>query len=165
MEVRKDVVAYLVIAICMAVAVGVGGFAAGKGSAQVEAAYDRGWEAGEQAALNAANARYAKGGPVREAIERNAYARGEAAGRRAGRRAGWAAGRREGIRKGEQIAFAGFPDGWQVGRWYAVRIGEGEGARGYSIPARVRLDARRAFRLCTRGVCATPLGAAASERR
>jgi hypothetical protein len=144
---------YTVIAVAMAVTVGAAGYAAGRGTADVDGAYDQGWAAGEATARRAANARFGEGGAGRVAIRRQAYAQGRAAGLRAGRRRGYAAGRREGIRVGEQAIFAGFDGGWRVGGWYAVRIGHGEGMRGYSIPARVALDGRRAFRLCRGGVC------------
>lgn len=144
---------YAVIAIAMAAAVGAAGFAAGRGTADVDGAFDQGWAAGEAGARRAANARWGEGGAGRQAVARAAYARGRAAGLKRGRRRGFAAGRRAGIRVGEQAIFAGFDGGWQVGGWYAVRIGHGEGKRGYSIPARIALDGRRAFRLCGGGVC------------
>ena len=141
------------IAVSMAVAVGAAGFAAGRGTADVDGAFDQGWSAGEASARTAANNRFGEGGVGRRAIARRAYAQGREAGLKAGRRRGYAAGRREGIRVGEQAIFAGFDGGWQVGGWYAVRIGHGEGRRGFSIPARVALDGRRSFRLCGGGVC------------
>jgi hypothetical protein len=145
---------YTVIAVSMAVVVGAAGYVAGRGTANVDGAFDQGWTAGEASARKAANERYGEGGAGRAAIRREAYARGRDAGLRAGRRKGFAAGRREGIRVGEQAIFAGFDGGWRVGGWYAVRIGHGEGKRGYSIPARVVLDGRRAYRVCGGGVCA-----------
>jgi hypothetical protein len=144
---------FAVIAVSMAVVVGALGFVAGRGTAEVDRAFDDGWAAGEASARHAANARYGRGGEGREAIRRGAYALGHAAGLKAGRRRGFAAGRREGLRLGEQSIFAGFDGGWQVGRWYAVRIGQGEGVRGYSIPSRVALSGRRAYRLCGGEVC------------
>ena len=144
---------YAVIAVAMAVAVGAAGYAAGRGTANVDGAFDQGWAAGEASARRAANERYGEGGAGREAIAGPAYARGRAAGLKAGHRRGFTAGRREGIRVGEQAIFAGFDGGWRVGGWYAVRIGHGEGRRGFSIPARVALDGRRSFRLCGGGVC------------
>ncbi|HEV3000485.1 MAG TPA: hypothetical protein VGW75_07090 [Solirubrobacteraceae bacterium] len=144
---------YAALAVSMAAVCGAAGYAAGRGTADFDAAFERGWTAGELSARTAANDRYGVGGPGREAIRRRAIARGRAAGYRAGRRAGFAAGRREGIRIGEQSAFAGFDGGWRVGAWYAVRIGHGEGVRGYSIPTRVALSGRRSYRLCGAGVC------------
>jgi hypothetical protein len=156
---------YAVIAVSMAVAVGAAGYVAGRGTADVDGAFDQGWAAGEASARKAANARYGAGGTGRRAIWQQAHARGRAEGRRAGHRAGFAAGRREGIRTGEQSVFAGFDGGWRVGRWYAVRIGHGEGARGYSIPTRVQLTERRTYRLCNGGVCSAEPPRARSERR
>lgn len=146
---------YTTLAVAMAVVCGFAGYAAGRGTADFDAAYERGWTDGEVSARAAAQARYGAGGPGREAIRRRALARGRAAGYRAGRRAGFAAGRREGLRVGERSIFAGFDGGWQVGGWYAVRIGHGEGMRGYSIPARVALTGRRSYRLCGGGVCSS----------
>jgi hypothetical protein len=148
----------------MAVVCGFAGYAAGRGTADFDAAFERGWTAGELSARTAANDRYGVGGPGREAIRRAALARGRAAGYRAGRRAGLAAGRREGIRTGEQSVFAGFDGGWQVGGWYAIRIGHGEGVRGYSIPTRIELDGRRTYRLCGGGVCSAVVRRPRSER-
>ena len=153
---------YTIIAVSMAVAVGAAGYVAGRGTANVDGAYDQGWAAGEASARRAANERYGEGGAGRLAIRQQAYAEGRRAGLRAGRRRGYATGKREGIRLGEQAIFAGFDGGWRVGGWYAVRIGHGEGKRGYSIPARVALDGRRSFRICGGGVC-TVRGA--SQRR
>jgi hypothetical protein len=133
---------YAVIAVSMAVAVGAAGYAAGRGTANVNGAFDQGWTAGEASARDAANSRWGRGGAGREAVMRDAYARGRADGKRVGRRRGFAAGRRQGIRVGEQAIFAGFDGGWRVGGWYAVRIGHGEGKRGYSIPNRIALDGR-----------------------
>ena len=144
---------YATIAVSMAAVVGVAGFAAGRGTADVDGAFDQGWTAGEASARDAANARYGEGGAGREAIKAQAFARGREAGLKAGRRRGFASGKRAGIRIGEQAIFAGFDGGWRVGGWYAVRIGHGEGARGYSIPNRVVLDGGRAYRLCGGGVC------------
>ena len=153
---------YVVIAVAMAIAVGAGAYAAGRGTADVDGAFDQGWAAGEASARQAANDRYGRGGSGRIAIRQEAYAQGRAAGLKAGRRRGYAAGRREGIRVGEQAIFAGFDGGWRVGNWYAVRIGHGEGRRGFSIPARVALDQRRSYQLCGGGVCSAR---GASERR
>ena len=150
---------FAVIAVSMAVVVGALGFVAGRGTAEVDRAFDDGWAAGEASARHAANQRYGKGGDGREAIRREAYA----LGLKAGRRRGFAAGRREGIRVGEQATFAGFDGDWQVGHWYAVRIGQGEGARGYSIPSRVALSGDRAYRLCGGAVCSVSGRAAASR--
>ena len=146
----------------MAVAVGAAGYVAGRGTADVDGAFDQGWAAGEASARHAANERYGQGGSGRVAIRQEAYAKGHAAGLKAGRRRGYTAGRRDGIRVGEQAIFAGFDGGWRVGGWYAVRIGHGEGRRGFSIPTRVALDQRRAYRLCGGGVCSAR---AASQRR
>ena len=144
---------YAVIAVSMAVAVGAAGYVAGRGTANVDGAFDQGWAAGEASARRAANERYGEGGAGREAIRQAAYAKGREAGLRVGRRRGYAAGRRSGIRVGEQAIFAGFDGGWEVGRWYAVRIGHGEGMRGYSIPSRVAISDRRAYRMCGGGIC------------
>jgi hypothetical protein len=144
---------YAVIAIAMAVLVGAATFVVGRGTADVDAAFDQGWAAGEGSARGAAHLRYGEGGPGRAQIDRAAFARGRAQGLEDGRRRGFAAGRRAGLRKGEQLAFAGFEGGWRVGRWYAVRIGQGEGALGYSIPSRVPLAGGRAYRLCGSGLC------------
>jgi hypothetical protein len=156
---------YATIAVAMALVVGAAGFVAGRGTADVDGAFDQGWTAGEASARDAANARYGEGGAGREAIARAAYSRGRSAGVRVGRRRGLADGRRQGIRKGEQSAFAGFDGGWRVGRWYAVRIGHGEGARGYSLPARVPLEGGRAYRLCGGAVCSIARGPASSPAR
>lgn len=145
---------YTTIAVAMAVAVGAAGFVAGRGTADVDGAFDHGWAAGEASARHAANARFGEGGAGREAIRSKAYGRGHTRGLRAGRREGFAEGRRQGIRTGEQAVFAGFDGGWRVGGWYAVRIGHGEGKRGYSIPTRVELDGRRTYRLCGGSWCA-----------
>ena len=144
---------YATLAVSMAVVCGFAGYAAGRGTADVDGAFERGWTEGDRSARIATQERYGVGGPGREAIRRTAYQRGRTAGYRAGRRSGFAAGRKEGIRKGEQSIFAGFDGGWQVGGWYAVRIGHGEGVRGYSIPTRVELTGRRTYRLCGGGVC------------
>jgi hypothetical protein len=149
----------------MALAFGVGGYTAGRGTADFDSAFERGWTEGESSARAAARERYGVGGPGRRDIQHAAYARGRAAGYRAGRRAGFADGRRQGVRAGEQAIFAGFDGGWQVGGWYAVRIGHGEGMRGYSIPNRVALTARRTYRLCGGGVCSQAPAARRSERR
>jgi hypothetical protein len=149
----------------MALVVGAGGYAAGRGTADIDGAFERGWTEGEHSARIAAHERYGVGGPGREAIRREAIARGRAKGYRAGRRAGFAAGKREGIRKGEQSIFAGFDGGWRVGGWYAVRIGHGEGVRGYSIPTRVALTGSRTYRLCGGGVCSGTPKARRSQRR
>jgi len=135
---------FTVIAVSMAVAVGAAGFVAGRGTADVDGAFDQGWAAGEASARDAANARYGEGGAGREAIRRAAYDRGRVAGYRLGRREGLATGRRQGIRKGEQSVFAGFEGGWQVGSWYAIRIAHGEGVSGYAISSRIPLRGRRA---------------------
>ena len=153
---------YAVIAVSMAAAVGAAGYAAGRGTADVDGAFDDGWAAGEASARHAANERFGKGGAGREEIRQEAYAAGHRRGMRAGRKAGFAAGHKAGLRKGEQLAFAGF-EGWQVGRWYAVRIGHGEGAIGYSIPSRVALTDRRAYRLCGGALCS--VSNAVSQRR
>jgi hypothetical protein len=153
---------FAVIAVSMAVAVGAGGYVAGRGTADVDGAFDDGWAAGEASARQAVNSRWGEGGAGRREIARNAYARGRADGMRAGRRRGFAAGRRAGIRVGEQAIFAGFDGGWRVGSWYAVRIGHGEGKRGYSIPSRIVLDERRVRRLVAP---VTPAGAPAARRR
>jgi hypothetical protein len=134
---------FAVIAVSMAVAVGAAGFVAGRGTADVDGAFDQGWQAGEASARDAANARYGEGGAGREAIRREAYERGRVAGYRLGQRRGLRAGRREGVAKGEQSVFAGFSGGWRVGAWYAVRIAHGEGVRGYSISSRVPLRGPR----------------------
>ncbi len=156
---------YAALAVSMAVAFGAGGYAAGRGTADFDGAFERGWSEGELSARTAARERFGVGGPGRREIQHTAYARGRAAGYRAGRRAGFAEGRRNGIRTGEQAIFAGFDGGWEVGGWYAVRIGHGEGMRGYSIPSRVPLSGRRTYRLCGGGVCSgAPLGRR-SERR
>ena len=146
---------YAVIAVTMALIVGAGGFVAGRGTADVDGAFDQGWSAGEASARKAANARYGRGGAGREQIRRDAYALGRTDGLKAGRRRGFAAGRRAGLRVGEQAIFAGFDGGWEVGRWYAVRIGHGEGTRGYSIPSRVQLAGGKAYELCGRTLCST----------
>src|SRR5829696_4448162 len=138
---------YTVLAVSMAVAVGAAGFAAGRGTADVDGAYDQGWAGGEASAREAANSRWGAGGAGREAVARQAFQRGRARGLKAGGRRGFAEGRRQGIRVGEQAIFAGFDGGWRVGGWYAVRIGHGEGMRGYSIPNRVSLEGRGAFRV------------------
>ncbi|HEX8086859.1 MAG TPA: hypothetical protein VF529_21405 [Solirubrobacteraceae bacterium] len=146
----------------MAIAVGAAGYVAGRGTADVDGAFDQGWQAGEASARDAANARYGEGGSGREAIRRDAFARGREAGLRAGRRQGFEVGRREGIRVGEQSIFAGFEGGWRVGEWYAVRIAQGEGVRGYTISARVPLRDRS--RRLTR-VRADPTGGTAAPVR
>ena len=151
---------YAVIAVSMAAVVGAGAFAAGRGTANVDGAFDQGWSAGEASARHAANERYGKGGAGREAIRRAAYRRGRAAGVAAGRREGFRIGRREGIGVGEQAVFAGFSGGWRVGGWYAVRIAQGEGVRGYAIAERRALRPRRAV---VRPASVRPAGAA-SER-
>jgi hypothetical protein len=156
---------YATIAVAMAAVVGAAGFVAGRGTADVDGAFDQGWTAGEASARDAANARYGKGGAGREAIRQQAWADGRAAGLKAGRRRGFAAGRRAGIHLGEQSIFAGFDGGWRVGGWYAVRIGHGEGVRGYSIPNRVALEGRRAYRLCGGGVCSVAPRAADRSRQ
>jgi hypothetical protein len=142
---------YAVIAVAMAVMVGAAGYVAGRGTADVDGAFDEGWAAGEASARQAANERYGEGGAGREAIRAAAYARGRAAGLRAGHRRGFAEGRRAGIRTGEQAIFAGFEGGWDVGRWYAVRIAQGEGVRGYTISSRIALVGRRSYGLCGGG--------------
>lgn len=152
---------YAALAVSMALVVGAGGYAAGRGTADLDGAFERGWTEGEDSARTAAQERYGVGGPGREAIRRQAIARG----REKGYRAGFAAGKREGIRTGEQSIFAGFDGGWQVGGWYAVRIGHGEGVRGYSIPSRVALTGRRTYRLCGGGVCSGTLSTRRSQRR
>ena len=156
---------YAVIAVAMALVVGAAGFAAGRGTADVDGAFDDGWAAGEASARRAANDRFGEGGTGREAIRREAFARGRAAGLRAGRRGGFAAGRRAGLRIGEQAIFAGFDGGWRVGGWYAVRIGhgEGEGRRGYSIPSRVAIAPSRTYQLCGGGLCSGGGAAAAAD--
>ena len=151
MDVRASAGTYVVIAVCMALMVGLGGFVAGRATIDADAAYEDGWTAGGTAARNALVARE---GRWRGAIERAAFARGRARGMQAGQRAGFKAGRRQGLRRGEQAPFAGFRGGWSPGSWYAVRLAQGEGARGYAIAERVPLDGGRAFRLCGRGVCA-----------
>ena len=133
------------IAVSMAVAVGAAGYVAGRGTADVDGAFDEGWTAGEASARKAANERYGEGGAGREAIRRAAFSRGREAGLRRGRRRGFADGRRKGIRVGEQAVFAGFEGGWRPGAWYAVRIGQGEGVRGYTISSRVLLGDRGAM--------------------
>ena len=144
---------YAVIAVAMAAVVGAGGFVAGRGTADVDGAFDQGWSAGEANARRAANARFGEGGAGREAIRQEAWARGHTAGLRSGRRKGFAAGRRAGMHKGAQAIFAGFDGGWDPGRWYAVRIAQGEGVRGYPISSRVALGSRRTYRLCGGAVC------------
>lgn len=131
------------IAVSMALVVGAGAFAAGRGTADVDGAFDQGWSAGEASARQVANERYGRGGAGRRAIRSAAFSRGRAAGIAIGRREGFRVGRRAGIRIGEQAVFAGFGGQWDVGRWYAVRIGQGEGVRGYSIAARRPLRVRR----------------------
>ncbi len=154
---------YATIAVSMAAVVGAAAFAAGRGTADVDGAYDQGWAAGEASARHAANERYGEGGAGREAIRRAAYERGRAAGMALGRREGFRVGRREGISVGEQAVFAGFGGQWQVGGWYAVRIGQGEGVRGYSIAERRPLRTRR--RAVVRPAAVRPAAQApASER-
>ncbi|HEX8205758.1 MAG TPA: hypothetical protein VF587_06850, partial [Solirubrobacteraceae bacterium] len=67
---------FAVLAVSMAVVVGVAGFAAGRGTADVDGAYDQGWSAGEASARKAANSRWGEGGAGRQAIAQRAYARG-----------------------------------------------------------------------------------------
>lgn len=140
------------IAVSMAAMVGAAGYVAGRGTADVDGAFDDGWAAGEASARRAANERFGEGGAGREAIRSTAYARGRARGLREGRRRGFAAGHKAGLRRGEQLAFAGFGE-WQVGQWYAIRVGHGEGVRGYSIPTRVPLTGGKAYRVCGGGLC------------
>ncbi|HEV2813651.1 MAG TPA: hypothetical protein VGW10_10395 [Solirubrobacteraceae bacterium] len=144
----------------MAAVFGAAGFVGGRGTADVDGAFDHGWAAGEASTRRAANARYGEGGEGREAIRREAWAVGRRAGLRVGRRKGFAAGRRAGMDKGAQAIFAGFDGGWDPGRWYAVRIAHGEGVRGYAISSRVALGARRAYRLCGGSVCSAAMRAA-----
>ena len=87
---------YATIAVSMAAVVGVAGFAAGRGTADVDGAFDQGWTAGEASAREAANARYGEGGAGREAIKAQAFARGREAGLKAGRRRGFAVGQARG---------------------------------------------------------------------
>ncbi len=155
---------YLVIAVSMAVAVGAGAFVAGRGTADVDGAFDEGWAAGEASARRAANERYGAGGAGREAIRDAAYRRGRVVGLKAGRREGFRVGRRAGIRIGEQAVFAGFGGRWQVGGWYAVRIGQGEGVRGYSIAARRPLRVARS-RAVVRPASVAAAGTGGSEAR
>ena len=158
---------YAIIAVSMAVVVGAAGFVAGRGTANVDGAFDQGWVAGEASARKAANSRYGEGGAGREAIRREAFARGRSAGERRGRRKGFAVGRREGIRIGERAIFAGFEGGWRVGTWYAVRIAHGEGARGYSIAERLPLRSRDSLVRTSGGATGgalAPARAPASER-
>jgi hypothetical protein len=91
------------------------------------------------------------------------FAEGEAAGLKRGKELGRTEGQAKGAAAGQAEAFEGYSGGWEVGSWYAIKIGTGQesGLQGkYSIPTRVGpLRERRAYSLCEGGICGEDLPA------
>lgn len=91
------------------------------------------------------------------------FAEGEAAGLKRGKELGRTEGQAKGDAAGQAEAFEGYSGGWEVGSWYAIKIGTGQesGLQGkYSIPTRVGpLRERRAYSLCEGGICSEYLPA------
>ena len=108
-------------------------FIAGRTSADAPGNFERGVEEGERIGRITARAEFAPGSPDYEA----ALERGRKTGFDQGRRTGRAEGARRGRRSGRSAAFAGFEDGWEIGRWYIVAIapaGEAGGDIGIQRP-------------------------------
>ena len=134
------------LTICLALAASCFAFVAGREAANPEARYEQGVEEGERAGRAQARADFAPGSDAYVAAldegRRRGFTAGRAAGRRDGARAGRMAGRRD--------AFARFPGGWDIGRWYLVNIRPGDDGAEYAIGARVRVDGETWYGICRR---------------
>jgi hypothetical protein len=62
-----------------------------------------------------------------------------------------------GYRAGREEAFAGFDGGWALGAPYIVTLRRGEPGITYRVARREPLLAGRAYRVCARAVCSTPI--------
>lgn len=129
----------------------------GQSTRDEQAAWTRGHVTGFRAGEKAA-------GEEAEELATDQYVAGMKEGRRQGReegrREGRASGYNAGTTAGQNGAFEGYSGGWEVGRWYIVKVGTGResGLSGkYSIPTRVgpmALD--EAYELCEdNDVCTT----------
>lgn len=91
------------------------------------------------------------------------FAEGEHAGLKRGKALGRAEGQAKGHAAGQTEAFEGYSGGWEIGSWYAIKIGTGQesGLQGkYSIPTRVGpLRENRAYSLCEGDICGEHLPA------
>ena len=149
---RPDALLYAVVVVAMACTAGLLGYRVGRDTADADGAYIRGVTAGERAAAAAAEARTA---PKRVRTFADGVRRGRRVGFARGRRAGLKLGRSQGFDRGADSAFTAFPD-WRPGAWYVVRIADGPGRSRFTIPERVVVDPRRAYRLCGGTICQGP---------
>ena len=149
---RPDALLYAVVVVAMACTAGLLGYRVGRETADADGAYVRGVTAGERAA-------HAASRTTARRTRARTFAEGVRQGRRAGyargRRAGLKVGRSQGFDRGADSAFTAFPD-WRPGAWYVVRIADGPGRSRFTIPERVVVDPRRAYRLCGGTICQGP---------
>jgi hypothetical protein len=152
-----DALLYAVVVVAMAGTAGLLGYRVGRDTADADGAYVRGVTAGERgaAAEAEAGARAEVSGPARRRVFAAGMERGRREGFARGRRAGLRTGRSEGFDRGADSAFRAFPD-WRPGAWYVVRIADGRGRSRFTIPERVVVDPRRAYRLCGATICQSP---------
>jgi hypothetical protein len=149
--------------VALAAATAVGGFLYGRSTKDTVAArrsghaagFNAGHAAGLQEGRSAALASYSPGNPGYRVIYKKGYSSGERAGYKTGQSVGNDLGRVRGETTGENNAFEGYPGGWEIGRWYIIKIGSGSqvgsNAR-YSIPTRVGpMDYSQTYNLCAAG--------------
>ena len=149
-----DAVLYAFVVVAMAGTAGLLGYRVGRDTADADGAYVRGVTAAERAAAAKADARADRASQRRRLVAA-AMTRGRREGFARGRRAGLKTGRSEGFDRGADSAFRAFPD-WRPGAWYVVRIADGQGRSRFTIPERVVVDPRRAYRLCGTTICQAP---------
>jgi hypothetical protein len=158
------------IALLVGAAVGFAGYKLGQASKDENAARADGFRTGREDAV----ANYSQGSPgwttIHEDGRQAGYTDGFRVGRRQGLRQGLRkgtttgerVGRSQGLTAGQDVAFEGYSGGWEVGRWYMIRIGTGKdvGLAGkYSIPTRVGpISFEKSYALCDDGVnvCSGP---------
>lgn len=145
------------LAVIMAGAAATLGFVAGRQAADAPAAYDRGAREGERFGRTEAQSEYRRGKPAYRQIfrrgQRNGFARGRLAGSRDGRTAG------------RDATFAGFPGGWEIGRWYVINVAPGADGGKYAIGGRVPVKGGRWYGICTGGGFCIKRKAAFVERQ
>jgi hypothetical protein len=142
----------VVLVVTLAAGAGLIGVLSGRTLADAPGEYERGIEDGERLGQARARAAFAPGRPAYDRAVRRARDTAYARGRREGRRLGADQGRRSGI----AAAFAGFEDGWDVGRWYVVTMAPGgRDGTDLRIGRRVRMARGRWYGLCARptGLC------------
>jgi hypothetical protein len=120
-----------------------------------------GFTAGVQRGRAATETKYSPGAAAYRAIYRKGRSAGERSGYKLGEGVGRDLGQSQGEQQGENNAFEGYPGGWEVGRWYIIKIASGNdvGSKArYSIPTRVGpMEYSQTYDLCDTGggICGT----------